>query len=156
MTTDAAIAQAFRELVPTDKGCLYHRELIIARASELDAEMNLAEARKAAQDAYLYGTGFMRDGKHIPVQDVMVNCRHDWATDGMGDYCRYCKKREDSYTPPAQAAEEVERVARAIYANEWAPGSPAWAGLHDVNRIAWRNMARAAIAAMQAGEAGGG
>ena len=55
-------------------------------------------------------------------------------------------------TPPAQAAEAVERVARAIYANEWAPGSPAWAGLHDVNRIAWRNMARAAIAAMQAGE----
>ena len=59
-------------------------------------------------------------------------------------------------TPPAQAAEAVERVARAIYANEWAPGSPAWAGLHDVNRIAWRNMARAAIAAMQAGEGKGG
>ena len=68
-----------------------------------------------------------------------------WADDAIEAWNRR--------TPPAQAAEAVERVARAIYANEWAPGSPAWAGLHDVNRIAWRNMARAAIAAMQAGEA---
>jgi|GEM_PF-6220142 len=67
-----------------------------------------------------------------------------WADDAIEAWNRR--------TPPAQAAEAVERVARAIYANEWAPGSPAWAGLHDVNRIAWRNMARAAIAAMQAGE----
>jgi hypothetical protein len=24
----------------------------------------------------------------------LQNCTHDWATDGMGDYCRYCGKRE--------------------------------------------------------------
>jgi hypothetical protein len=77
----------------------------------------LTEAQKVERDAYLYGTGFMRDGKHIPAQEVMVSCRHDWATDGMGDYCRYCKKREDAYDPPA-AAVESEPVATVCLRGE--------------------------------------
>lgn len=38
-----------------------------------------------------------------PDKPIPENCRHDWATDGMGDYCRYCKKREDSLFPAAPA-----------------------------------------------------
>ncbi len=50
-----------------------------------------------------------------PDKPIPENCRHDWATDGMGDYCRYCKKREDTYTPPAQAAEAVRVTKQMCY-----------------------------------------
>lgn len=154
--TDAAIAQAFRERLESMYSPLTVREVMKAvedRARELDAEKGgLTEAQKVERDAYLYGTGFMRDGKHIPAQEVMVSCRHDWVTDGMGDYCRYCKKREDSYIPPAQAAEAVERVARAIFGNKWMSPRPDWETLHESTRDEYRAQARAAIAAMREGE----
>jgi hypothetical protein len=80
----------------------------VEQAKPAAAVNSLTEAQKVERDAYLYGTGFMRDGKHIPAQEVMVSCRHDWATDGMGDFCRYCKKREDAYAQPAAQPAQAE------------------------------------------------
>ena len=57
-------------------------------------------------------------------------------------------------TPLAQAAEAVERVARAIFGNKWMSPRPDWETLYESTRDEYRAQARAAIAAMRAGEAG--
>lgn len=41
-----------------------------------------SEISKAARDAFTYGTGFMRDGKHVPLKDVYMSAK-DAATDDL-------------------------------------------------------------------------
>lgn len=62
------------------------------------------------------------------------------------------KKLSAMTTQPAQAAEAVERVARAIAAEDYVQGAPKWDGLHEGTRTDYTNMARAAIGAMGGGE----
>jgi hypothetical protein len=39
------------------------------------------EISKAARDAFTYGTGFMRDGKHVPLEDVYMTAKDIVADD---------------------------------------------------------------------------
>ena len=55
-------------------------------------------------------------------------------------------------TPPAQAAEAVERVARAIATEDEVPGVSEWNDLRPSTRAEYERMARAAIGAMGGGE----
>lgn len=128
MTTDAAIAQAFRELVECDELAWpvfpeTFREDVYRRARELDAEK----------------------GGRCDVPGV------------ISAYCciNGCKHMADAATPPAQAAEAVERVARAIFYSLSEPGR-IWDNIDKGAQADYLTMALAAIAAMQAGEVGGG
>ena len=40
-----------------------------------------SEISKAARDAFVHGTGFMRDGKHVPVGDVYMTAKEAAADD---------------------------------------------------------------------------
>jgi len=45
------------------------------------------EISKAARDAFTYGTGFMRDGKHVPMEDVYMTAK-DKMTDNFPNQLR--------------------------------------------------------------------
>jgi molybdenum cofactor biosynthesis enzyme MoaA len=48
------------------------------------------EISKAARDAFTHGTGFMRDGKHVPMENVYMSAK-DAATDDLVKRLReYC------------------------------------------------------------------
>jgi len=130
--TDAAIAQAWTMLERirndsswrTNDNALWNDLCQLLRARELDAE-------KGGACCY-----------------PDCNCPFDHP--GTPGWCA----RGLATTPPAQAAEAVERVARAIFGNKWMSPRPDWATLHESTRDEYRLMARAAIAAMTGGEHG--
>lgn len=137
--TDAAIAQAFRELgvrqpLPmTPEGV---RHYINVRARELDAE----KGGEVEQCQNCNGEGGFHD-RVCCGRGNENGCCGD--PDVRSERCETCEG-SGIITPPAQAAEAVERVADAIREHYT---SPMWPD--------WHAAARAAIAAMQAGEAGG-
>ena len=152
--TDAAIAQAFREV-------LAHRDLVgcldvsiaavESRACELDAEKG-GDANVEAVRAKLLDrsrVGFAKYGVTTERTDLTLA---DWLThlqEELMDAAVYAEAAKRA-TPPAQAAEAVERVARALFGLAQNPAT--WGWWHDSVRDQYRDQARAAIAAMQAGE----
>ena len=128
--TDAAIAQAFREVVAKGYNEIFPCE-IEDRARELDG----AKGGEVADHEYQRG--------------VCVHCGMEaW----MGGECSSPREA----TPPAQAAEAVERVAMALLIQQ--TGDPSqgadeqWRSVMTGTRQTYIALARAAIAAMQAGE----
>jgi hypothetical protein len=69
-----------------------------------------SEISKAARDAFTYGTGFMRDGKHVPMEDVYMSAK-DAATDDLVKRLRAedpeCGLR---HSLAMEAADEIERL----------------------------------------------
>ena len=129
--TDAAIAQAFRERLESMYSPLTVREVmkaVEARARELDATY------QSATDSA--GIGRFEGAKGWEFI-------HSERCQERAYECCIC-------TPPAQAAEAVERVARAVAAI--ARPNISFEQLSAVTTRECYRMARAAIAAMQAGE----
>ena len=136
--TDAEIAQAFRECAEgqhpsTDFGMMAKH--IERRARELDAEKG--------------GEGGNTGHGHVwPRPDgVKARC-------GGPGLCAACSIDAARYraTPPAQAAEAVERVARGLATFDAERHGACPDTNLGMNEAYYTSLARAAIAAMQAGE----
>jgi len=101
------------------------------------------EISKAARDAFTYGTGFMRDGKHVPVKDVYISAK-DAATDDLVKRLRAedpeCGLRHSLAMEAADRIEQLQAALGHIYA--WYPISVTHPNttLNDI-----REFARAAL-----------
>lgn len=120
--TEAAIAQAFRE-----------------RLESMYSPLTVREVMKAVETR-ARELGAEKGGDAEFVADICGSCQQVFYTPHD---CPHA-------TPPAQAAEAVERVARAIAAI--ARPNIGFEHLSATTTYECRRMARAAIAAMQAGE----
>jgi len=67
------------------------------------------EISKVARDAFKHGTGFMRDGKHVPLEDVYMTAG-DVATDDLVKRLRNHCFSTDWQVAVANAREAADRI----------------------------------------------
>lgn len=89
-----------------------------------------SEISKAARDAFVHGTGFMRDGKHVPVEDVYMTAKEAAADDLVKRLHiashRYVNNEYNLYARAAARIEQLEAALREIaagYETEWSTSS---------------------------------
>ena len=151
--TDAAIAQAFREC----------REEMSGSVAWLDA-FRLIELRAREMDAEKGGDGVCSCPEHgnwvnsddvkrlVRRLDVAINGENGAAPQAsLCDIVAQVEKAfRDAATPPAQAAEAVERVARAIACassgRKQNRAEAVWKNIASWEKLRYRDHARAAIA----------
>lgn len=143
-------------------------ECLKAQRDELRDRLEGLDGEKGGEDDFvmlchdgqpckkLYGpTEYPTPKAATPPPNWCRTCGKHWS-DPMAIFCSDGIHNPNKATPPAQAAEAVERVARAMLAVDRPDRADAisayWDWLHEDERNKRRRMARAAIAAMQAGE----
>jgi len=79
-----------------------------------------SEISKAARDAFTYGTGFMRDGKHVPMENVYMSAK-DAATEDLVKWARACangcatmKSKSGDYGLFDDLADRIEVLEEAL------------------------------------------
>ena len=134
-----------------------------AQRDELRDRLEGLDAAKGGEDDFvmlchdgqsckkLYGpTEYSTPKAATPPPNWCRTCGKHWS-DPMAVLCSDgIHNPNKPTTPPAQAAEAVERVARAIFGNKWMSPRPDWETLHESTRDEYRAQARAAIAALLA------
>ena len=66
-----------------------------------------SEISKAARDAFVHGTGFMRDGKHVPVEDVYMTAK-EAAAEYLVKRLRLYARRLNEFFEPSFAQPYIE------------------------------------------------
>jgi len=97
------------------------------------------EISKVARDAFTYGTGFMRDGKHVPMENVYMTAK-DAATKDLVTRLRIGAPTIEKCYEAADRIEQLQAALGHIYA--WYPISVTHPNttLNDI-----REFARAAL-----------
>jgi len=74
------------------------------------------EISKAARDAFTYGTGFMRDGKHVPLEDVYMSAKNIATKDlvtRLRDHC-FSTDWQVAVADSREAADRIEDQQKRI------------------------------------------
>jgi hypothetical protein len=94
------------------------------------------EISKVARDAFTYGTGFMRDGKHVPMENVYMTAK-DAATKDLVTRLRIGAPTIEKCYEAADRIEQLETALRNC-CDKWENGNGAceWMEAVDEARAA--------------------
>ncbi len=74
-----------------------------------------SELEKIFRDAVIYGKSFIRDGKHVPVDEVYIK-QEEAVSDDLVKRLRYLAKDTEAYeaTAMSEAADRIEALEAAL------------------------------------------